>query len=72
MIELTTGQVEHLTIDNVPLRLEVTKLSMWDATFTVTGPGVRNPTQPRTMPVLALATWLELARKEGLCQSLNI
>ena len=64
MIELTPGQVEHLTIDNVPLKLEITKLGMWDATFIVTGPGVRNPTQPRTMPVLALATWLELARKQ--------
>ena len=64
-IELQTGQTHRLTVDNIPVRLTITNLTLWDATFTVAGPGVRNPEQPRTMPVLALATWLELAKKQS-------
>lgn len=64
MTTLHTGQVEHLTVDNAPVRLVITGLTLWNATFTITGPGVRNPEKPRTMPVMALQTWLELAKKE--------
>lgn len=62
---LHTGQVEHLVVDNVPVKVEITNLTPWNATFTVTGAGVRNPERPRNMPVAALACWLELAKKGG-------
>lgn len=64
MTTLHTGQVEHLIVDDVPVTVEITDLTIWNATFTVTGPGVRNPEKPRAMPVMALQTWLELAKKE--------
>jgi len=63
-VELSLGAVHRLTVKGVPLKLTITGLTLWNATFTVTGPGVRNPERPRTMPLMALACWLELARKE--------
>lgn len=62
MIELHINQTHNVIADNVPIRLTITELSPVSATFTVTGPTVRNPEQPRTMPILALACWLEAAK----------
>jgi hypothetical protein len=62
-VDLRVNQTHTVIADNVPVRLTITRLTLWDATFTVTGPGVRNPEKPRTMPVAALACWLELAKK---------
>jgi hypothetical protein len=63
-IDLHVNQTHTVIADNVPVRLTITRLTLWEATFTVTGPSVRNPGKPRTMPLMALACWLELA-KEG-------
>lgn len=63
-VELSLNRTYNVIADNVPIAVTITKLTLWDATFTVTGPNVRNPERPRTMPLMALACWLELA-KEG-------
>lgn len=72
-VELSLDRTCTVIADNVPLRLTITALSLWTATFTITGPGVRNPERPRTMPLLALACWLELAKPAvgNRCQSTN-
>lgn len=72
-VELRVNQPYNVIADNVPLRLIITELTLWNATFTVTGPNVRNPGKPRTMPLMALACWLELAKPAAThrCQSTN-
>lgn len=64
-VELSLNRTYNVIAGNLPVRLTITKLTLWEATFTVTGPGVRNPERPRTMPLMALACWLELV-KEGV------
>lgn len=61
---LATGTTYRLTLDGTPVRLVITGLTLWEVTFTVTGPGVRNPEKPRVMPVGAFARWLELAQEQ--------